>query len=131
MLGISKEENESIEEEEEERPSQNSFINDTSQLGTMTQDTLDAMEEMPGARRSSRRGERSAATQRSLDFERERDAVFAVPQLNRRAFCRSSGIDASATQDSIGVLLDRGGKKYFVVLVNELTQGGDCETTGE
>ena len=69
---------------EEDELSHDSFINDSSQLGSCSQDDLDRIREKTDMCAPSRQDVNDATLHRELDVRREREQEFATPMLNRR-----------------------------------------------
>lgn len=118
---------------EEEEAFDNSFINDSSQLGSMTQDELGRL----SLNENSETPDESGTVHRRVDMMRERSNQFATPVFNRRMLKHARGRERADTSqawdqptpDSSEPSSSKGlGAMHFVRSVMEhLGNGGDAD----
>ena len=116
---------------EEDELSHDSFINDSSQLGSCSQDDLDKIRENIGAC-APRNDASNAALHRELDARRERDQEFATPMLNRRRKNRSRDDDSMGLSQSVDSAQRGLGNMAFIrSVLDHHKAGGDCDQIEE
>ena len=112
---------------EDDELSHDSFINDSSQLGSCSQDDLDMIRENIGAC-APRNDASNAALHRELDARREREQEFATPMLNRRKKNRSRDDDSMGLSQTVDSAQRGLGNMTFIRSVLEHHKaGGDCD----
>ncbi len=112
---------------EKDELSHDSFINDSSQLGSCSQDDLDIIRENIGPC-APRNDASDAALHRELDARREREQEFATPMLNRRKKNRSRDDDSMGLSQSVDSAQRGLGNMAFIRSVLEHHKaGGDCD----
>ena len=111
--------------DEEEELAALDFINDSSQLGTYTQDVLDRVDHEDGE---------SIWVHRRLDIENERKRQFSTPILNRRMIRRSTDSGGSEARDesqnsstSRSSLKGLGNCHFIRSVIEHARQGGDSD----
>ena len=113
---------------EEDELSHDSFINDSSQLGSCSQDDLDRIREKTDMCAPSRHDVNDATLHRELDVRREREQEFATPMLNRRNKHRnkddvSEGLSQSVDSSQRGL----GNMAFIRSVLEHHKAGGDCD----
>lgn len=115
--------------DEEEELAALDFINDSSQLGTYTQDVLDRVDNEDGE---------SISVHRRLDIENERKRQFSTPILNRRMIRKrteSGGSDAREESQNSGAsrssLKGLGNCHFIRSVIEHARRGGDADDIEE